>query len=89
MEAAGLVVRSRRRRALGSKPDSTEDTPCKWACCTQKPISCVKGPRAGAAQKLAEGASLHLSSPSPDVSSPERGHPVLIKLNYNVSVHSE
>ncbi|GBM82426.1 hypothetical protein AVEN_125859-1 [Araneus ventricosus] len=36
---SGLVARSRLRdsRFLGSKPDSTEEPPCKLAWCTQNP----------------------------------------------------
>ncbi|GBN37629.1 hypothetical protein AVEN_139984-1 [Araneus ventricosus] len=53
--SGGLMVRSRRRRVPGSKPDFTEDLLCKLTCCMLYHAYCVKLPPANVMGKLGEG----------------------------------
>ncbi|GBL66658.1 hypothetical protein AVEN_202084-1 [Araneus ventricosus] len=60
MGRGGVVVRSqpRGRRPPGSKPYSTEDLPCMWACCTLKNTYEAKRPVAGVVRHLKRGCQL-------------------------------
>ncbi|GBM65392.1 hypothetical protein AVEN_232322-1 [Araneus ventricosus] len=61
------------RRVLGSKPDSTEDLPCMWACCTLNHTYGVNRPTAGVVRKFGEGMPVQMSSSSADLGSKLRG----------------
>ncbi|GBM47927.1 hypothetical protein AVEN_108710-1 [Araneus ventricosus] len=53
----GLEVTSWDQRAPSSKPDSKEDLPRMWACCTLNLTSLVKGPSTGVVRKFGEGGA--------------------------------
>ncbi|GBM83949.1 hypothetical protein AVEN_100086-1, partial [Araneus ventricosus] len=60
----GLVVRSRSPRVPGSKPDSTEDTPCMWARYTLNYMLEIKRPHAGVARKFGKEMPAQVSPSS-------------------------
>ncbi|GBM67784.1 hypothetical protein AVEN_84506-1, partial [Araneus ventricosus] len=51
---SGLVIRSQFRdwRTPGSKPDSIEDSPYMWACCTLNHTQGAKHPPIGVVRKF-------------------------------------
>ncbi|GBM29059.1 hypothetical protein AVEN_209566-1 [Araneus ventricosus] len=66
---SGILVTSRLwgLRVPGSKPDSTEDPPCMWACCTPNHTWGTKRPPAGVMRKFGEGMLAQVSSSSSDL----------------------
>ncbi|GBN59730.1 hypothetical protein AVEN_222025-1 [Araneus ventricosus] len=62
-------VPNRGRRVLGSKPDCTEELPCKWVWCTINPSE-PNVFRAGVVWKFGEGVPTEVSSSLSDLTPP-------------------
>ncbi|GBN49238.1 hypothetical protein AVEN_216372-1 [Araneus ventricosus] len=87
----GLVVRSRLwgRRVPGSKPDSTEDSPCMGPVHAESYVV-AKRPPVGVVRKFGEGVRAQVSSSSSDCDSKSRGPSqnspcVASKLDVNIT----
>ncbi|GBL89508.1 hypothetical protein AVEN_87845-1 [Araneus ventricosus] len=64
----------------GSRPDSTEDPPCMWACCTLNHAQSVKRPPGGVVRKSVEIDAAQVSSSLSDRGSKLRDPSLFVLL---------